>query len=583
MIGRSAKGQEQLVALGGKSAVAEPAGGVDEHGDPDQPRARTRERGDSAPGNVAQHRGGLITLTRPGSEVRGNGAERELRRDECRRAGFQPDAIPPLPGVSVVRPQGFDVFSALTGRSEERAADLIGGLATVVFGVLALSWPDITIFLVGLLFGVRTVLFGLSQLVAVYRRWRQPALEAAAAVEEPPSRFRRGLRIATRSLALILALLLLAVSVAFRRQKTEVSAFYDTPDPVPSTPGELLDREPLDADLPDNAQAWRILYSTTSSVGEPAVGSAFVLAPDPLTSEPSPLILWTHGTVGIERPCAPSLFDDITAGVPSVPQALQNGWVMVAPDYVGMGTEGDFPYLIGTGQAYSSLDAARAVQQFEEVSLDPEQTVVWGHSQGGNAALWTGLLAGDYAPDLTIDGVAALAPASDLVPLAQRVQGAAAGTVVTAFFLTSYANTYDDVRLEDYVQPGATVTVREAAERCLTDPSLAASLIAASGGESLFSTDLSAGPLGERLRENTPTADMSMPLLVAAGTGDEVINIAINELWVAQQCDAGYELDFRTYPDRTHMGVLDADSPLTEELTAWTVDRFAGDPADSTC
>jgi hypothetical protein len=37
--------------------------------------------------------------------------------------------------------------------------------------------------------------------------------------------------------------------------------------------------------------------------------------------------------------------------------------------------------------------------------------------------------------------------------------------VVTAYFLTAYANTYDDVRLEDYVRTGATVTVREAAER----------------------------------------------------------------------------------------------------------------------
>jgi hypothetical protein len=169
------------------------------------------------------------------------------------------------------------------------------------------------------------------------------------------------------------------------------------------------------------------------------------------------------------------------------------------------------------------------------------------------------------------------------VSLAQRVQGSAPGTVVTAYVVTSYANTYDDVRLEDYIRPGATVAVREAAERCLTDPSLAASLIAVSSGESVFSTDLSTGPLGERLRENSPTAEMDVPLLVGQGTGDEVINIAITEAWVAPQCEAGYELDFREYPDRTHMGVLDADSPLTDELPTSTADRFAGNPAESTC
>jgi hypothetical protein len=62
-----------------------------------------------------------------------------------------------------------------------------------------------------------------------------------------------------------------------------------------------------------------------------------------------------------------------------------------------------------------------------------------------------------------------------------------------------------------------------------------------------------------------------------------VIDIAITEGWVRKRCAAGYELDFRRYPDRNHMGVLDAESPLTEELTAWTVDRFAGEPASSTC
>lgn len=108
-------------------------------------------------------------------------------------------------------------------------------------------------------------------------------------------------------------------------------------------------------------------------------------------------------------------------------------------------------------------------------------------------------------------------------------------------------------------------------------------MIAGSGGESVFGTDLSSGPLGARLRENTPTADMDVPLLVAQGTGDEVISFAITEEWVPEQCDAGYDLDFRSYSDLSHMGVLDASSPLTDELIAWTADRFEGAPASSTC
>jgi uncharacterized membrane protein HdeD (DUF308 family)/acetyl esterase/lipase len=494
------------------------------------------------------------------------------------RPGLGVDTLAVIVGVALVVNGALDILKALAGRVEERAAEFLSGAAAVVFGILALSWPDLTVLVVAVLFGARTVLFGLSQLFS-FIPWRRkrPA--------EPQRRgwFRRGVRVVTRLAALVVALALLGISTAIRSNTTKVPKFYDWTAAVPTTPGTLLRSEPMTGSIPNDTRAWRILYSTKTSLGDPAVGSAFVLASKDLPKGPRRVILWDHGTVGIDRPCAPSLFDDVTAGVPSVPEALAHGWVMVAPDYVGMGTKGPTPYLIGTGQAYSALDAARAAHHLSGLTLS-NQTVVWGHSQGGNAALWTGHLAPSYAPQLKIDGVAALAPASDLIPLAKSVEHAAAGTVVTGYFLTDYANTYKDVNFDDYVRPGARVQVRKAAQRCLTDPGLAASVIAGSGGQSIFGKDLTSGPLGKRLRENTPTADMgSAPLLVAGGTGDEVINISINRKWVRDQCAAGYKLDFRTYANRTHMGVLDADSPLTKQLTRWTADRFAGKPAPNTC
>jgi pimeloyl-ACP methyl ester carboxylesterase len=270
--------------------------------------------------------------------------------------------------------------------------------------------------------------------------------------------------------------------------------------------------------------------------------------------------------------------------VPAVPDAVNRGWVMVAPDYVGMGTAGPTPYLIGTGEAYPSLDAVRAAQHLSGLSLS-DQTVVWGHSQGGHAALWTGKLAASYAPELKILGVAALAPATDLVPLATRVQhsGSGAGTVVSAYLLRSYSNTYSDVRFDDYVRPGAHALISQAADRCLTDPGLAASVILASTGQSAFSKDESTGPFGDRLRANTPDANLGgIPLFVAQGTGDEVINIAIAQKWVPDQCAAGYKLAFKTYPELTHM-VLLSDATFTTDLVSWTVDRFAGNSAPNTC
>jgi acetyl esterase/lipase len=256
---------------------------------------------------------------------------------------------------------------------------------------------------------------------------------------------------------------------------------------------------------------------------------------------------------------------------------------MVAPDYVGMGTPGPTPYLIGTGQAYSALDAVRAAHQLSRLSLS-EQTVVWGHSQGGNAALWTGKLAATYAPNLKIDGVAALAPATNLVSLANVIEGKTVGNILGAYLVAAYADTYPDIHLNNYVRPGAIAAVDQAAKRCLTDPGLVASvIISATQPKGVFKDDLTTGPLANRLKQNTPTADMAPPLLVAQGTGDEVIPVSITRTWVANQCAAGHKLQFQTYPNLTHMGLVAPNSALTTYLINWTTNRFAGKPPPNNC
>ncbi len=95
---------------------------------------------------------------------------------------------------------------------------------------------------------------------------------------------------------------------------------------------------------------------------------------------------------------------------------VQQGWAVVVTDYAGLGTAGPHPYLIGEGEARSVLDATRAARQLDDISLSTE-TVVWGHSQGGHAALWTGQLAPTYAPDVGVIAVAAMAPAANLPAL----------------------------------------------------------------------------------------------------------------------------------------------------------------------
>lgn len=474
-------------------------------------------------------------------------------------------------GVGLVAHGSIDVISGLTGRAVERAATALGGLVAVVFGVLALLWPDATVLVVAVLFGARTVLYGISQLTSLVRTH---AANDEAASE--PSPLRRRLHIVGRAAALVVAFGLLALSVALRDDDRTISAFYETPDEIPATPGELLRVERYSDGIPGNAEAWLILYSTQTSLGAPTVATAVVMAPKEPSTGPRPVIAWTHGTVGIDQRCAPSLSGDPFADLP-VGEVVDHGWVMVATDYAGIGTEGVSSYLVGTGQARSTLDSIRAAHQLTELDLS-DNTMVWGHSQGGHAALWTGILADDYAPELTIDGVVALSPATNISAMAEAVQGQLGGALGSAYVISAYSDTYDDVSFDDYVRPGARVEVREAAKRCLTDPALLLSIITSlPATQSVFSVDPTTGPLGERL------AEITSPLLVVQGTGDEVIPFSITEAWVAERCAAGHHLEFIGLPDRTHMGIFEPDSGLTEKLISWTGDRFTGAPTTPAC
>jgi len=96
---------------------------------------------------------------------------------------------------------------------------------------------------------------------------------------------------------------------------TAPDAFYVSPADRPAGPGALLRQEAFVRGVPADAQAWRILYTTTRSDGTAAVASAIVMASRESHSERRPVIAWTHGTTGVEPGCAPSLLEDPFANV----------------------------------------------------------------------------------------------------------------------------------------------------------------------------------------------------------------------------------------------------------------------------
>ena len=414
--------------------------------------------------------------------------------------GITTEVLANLVGLAMIVFGALDVAAGIRGAADDRLTAAIGGLATAVFGVLAYAWPDVTVLVVAVVFGGRLVLHGL---VIAWAAWR----DRSGGREPAPARqVGRAWRLTGSIVALVLALVLAGVSVWLNGDRAVVDAFYTPPAEVPATPGALLRADPFRSSVPDSAEAWRILYTTTREDGVPAVASALVVAPTDRSDEPAPVIAWAHGTTGIARPCAPSVFPNpFEAGsFYALDDVIDHGWVLVATDYVGLGTPGPHPYLIGHGEAPSVLDAVRAARQLDEVSL-ADQTVVWGHSQGGHAALWTGIVAPAYAPDVPLAGVAALAPASDLVGLVRTLPDVTGGSIFATYALSAYSAAYPDISLADYVVPTGRPTFDATADRCLGNRSILVSALSSIvTGASLFSGDLTSGTAGVRLAENTP-------------------------------------------------------------------------------
>lgn len=230
------------------------------------------------------------------------------------------------------------------------------------------------------------------------------------------------------------------------------------------------------------------------------------------------------------------------------------------------------------------LDAVRAARRLTAANLG-DQVVVWGHSQGGNSALWTGMRSSALAPEMKVVGVAALAPASDLKGLVASAQGSMFGKIVSSYLVTAYARAYPDVKVRDYVHGAARIIAGDIARRCVggyeTLLSVAATALLPAGG--IFTGDPTAGPLGARLGENTPTGIIPSPLLIAQGEADDLVAPEVQRRYVATRCAAGQPVDYRTYPGRDHISLVAPNSPLARDIVEWTRDRFEGKPANSTC
>ena len=156
-------------------------------------------------------------------------------------------------------------------------------------------------------------------------------------------------------------------------------------------------------------------YKMLGVNGKEVQATSLVITPKtPAPAKGWPIVVWAHGTTGVADQCAPSrnkLDVDIEG---MITQLLNAGYVVVAPDYEGLGEPSGnelHPFLNLKSEAYSITDAVVAARNYLGVKVSNQWMAV-GHSQGGHAALGAAQYAG--RANLDYKGTVVVAPASNL-------------------------------------------------------------------------------------------------------------------------------------------------------------------------
>jgi alpha-beta hydrolase superfamily lysophospholipase len=348
-------------------------------------------------------------------------------------------------------------------------------------------------------------------------------------------------------------------------------------------PGQILRLIPLRGGAPDGARAFRVLYRSVGHNKEPiAVTGAIIIPARRAPKGGRNIVAWAHPTSGVVDRCAPSLQPDVSGLIPGLEGLLAHGYIVAATDYEGLGTAGGHPYLIGASEARSILDIVRAARQLPDADATG-RFAVWGHSQGGHAALFAAEFAGRYAPELTLVGIAVAAPATELRALFNADRYTSSGKSLIAMALYSWSKIYN-LPLRGIVKPQARASMERLAQDCLESLSDFAkeSVDEKALAHGLLERDpLTIRPWASIVERNTPRAGrISVPVFVAQGTNDHVVRPGITDAFIKQLCARNIAVKIDWIAGGTH---LFAARSSASTAVRWIANRFARVPAPNDC
>ena len=391
-----------------------------------------------------------------------------------------------------------------------------------------------------------------------------------------------------------LTLMLSAVSAASAAvpEGPAADAFYTPPSALPAGKrGSPIYARALDGTmrLPSAAKNTLLLYRSLDDKGRPTVVSGTVSIPEGQAPAGGwPVINWTHGTTGLNEICAPSRDTDTGPEHPYIEvinhlldDFVKHGYAVVATDYQGLGVAGFHPFLQGVPNARNALDLLRAAR-----ALEPhigKRYAVMGHSQGGQADLFTAAQGPSYVPEFKLVGNVAFAPGSQIAGRLEAVMTSDKTELslpYVLYVLQSYAKTDPSIDLSRILTPQAIAHLPDLHEQCMTH-ALSTGYWASAIAKDQFVAKPDLKNFLKFGANNEPgTLKISVPTLVVQGAADATVFPATTDALTRQLCAKGNVLSYKVFAEADHQGSMVSGQTAALE---WVNARFAGKAAANEC
>ena len=193
-------------------------------------------------------------------------------------------------------------------------------------------------------------------------------------------------------------------------------------------PGDLLSQKEIGTEI-KGARAWKVRYVSKDVNGVPTEVTGLIIAPEEKGKDRK-VMTWCHGTTGLGDAATPSAqpnparnlityFDansaqQIDFGVPGLQGFIDDGYVVCATDYQGLGTPGQHQYVVNRTQARDAVYLVHAARKMDEISAGTKFGCT-GWSQGGGASAAVAELdPADYG-DLKLVGTVCMSPGAAIV------------------------------------------------------------------------------------------------------------------------------------------------------------------------